>query len=142
MPVLGGDSSPSPLPRGELASQVEHTQTEHNLGLGSHLQEIRLKIVIMGPPVAAAMSFIIQGLSDGEGTDAVASSALTVHQCHEFIPLLQVLLSTALPVKWVRQGSSFPKGTAVSYTSKLQPQRKYPILMWFKKVAGRGVETL
>lgn len=25
----------------------------------------------MGPPVAAAMSFIIQGLSDGEGTDAV-----------------------------------------------------------------------
>lgn len=98
----------------------------------------------MEPPVAAAMSFITQGLSDGEETDAVGIFSID----RLFISVMNSYIS----YRFCYQLCSWLNGSGKEVHSqkelqspipqKLQSQRKDPIFMWFKKVAGREVETL
>lgn len=121
VPVLGGDSSSSPLPKGELLSQVEHTHSS------TARQPLRLT------PLRNQAKNIRHGTTCGSSNVIYYSRSIrwrrdrccgqlqhwqTVHQCYEFIYLLQVLLSIVFLVKWVRQGSTLPKGIAVFDTSK------------------------
>lgn len=108
--MLGGDSSSSPLSTAGLKSQAEHaddSSSTRQSGLASYLEEIRLKIFIVGAPVTVAISWLIQGLSDGKGTDAVG--ICSIHRL-----FINVLLPIVFPVKWVRQGSTFTNGIEVS----------------------------
>lgn len=70
----------------------------------------------MGPLVTVAMSWIIQGLSDGKGTDAVGICSiyrLFINVMNLYI-FCRFCLPIIFPVKWVRQGSTFTKGSALS----------------------------
>lgn len=119
VPELGGDSSPSPLQKGELVSKVEHT---HNSTARLRLTPLRNQAKNIHHRTTCGSCNVFYYLRSirwwRDRCCGHPQHWQTVHQCYEFIYLPQVLLSAALPVKGVRQGSTFPKGIAVSYTSK------------------------
>lgn len=145
VPVLGGDSSSSPLPKGELLSQVEHTHSS------TARQPLRLT------PLRNQAKNIRHGTTCGSSNVIYYSRSIrwrrdrccghlqhwqTVHQCYEFIYLLQICYQLCSWLNGSGKEVHSQKELQSPIPQKLQSQRKYPIFMWFKKVAGREVETL
>lgn len=131
VPVLGGDSSPSPLPKEELVSQVEHTHnsTAHQLLRLTPLRN-QAKNIHHGTTCGSCNVTYYSRFIRWRRCCGHLQHRQTVHQCYEFIYLPQV--------KWVRQGGTFPKGIAVSYTSKTSVTEE---ISYFDVVQEGGKET-